>query len=77
MESPALFTFVLRCSGIFYNQYYKIINRKTLYDYSASVRTYNCSNCLCEKPKPNIFRISGFLRPVGTLICGFDYAKLH
>ena len=31
---------------------------------------------LCEVPKPNIFMISGCLRPAGTLIHGFEYTKL-
>ena len=38
-----------------------------------SIWTCNFSICLCERPKPNIFMISGFLRPVGTLIYGFVY----
>ena len=28
-----------------------------------------------ERPKPNMFMISGFLRPVGTLIYGLEYTK--
>ena len=51
---------------------------KASYNYSASFWANNFSICLYEKPKPLIFMISGFLGPVGTLICGFEfeYAKL-
>ena len=44
-------------------------------NHSASIWTDTFSLCLCEKPKPNISMISEFLRPIGTLICWFEYAK--
>ena len=53
----------------------EITGLKALWNYSASVWTYNFSICLCDRPKPNISTITGFLRPVGTLIYWFEYTS--
>ena len=45
-------------------------------NYSASIWSYNFSICLCERPKPNIFINSGFLKHVGPLSYGFEYTKV-
>ena len=63
------------CLSRFHGKCMEMICLKAPGNYSASVWTYNFSICLCERSKPNISMISGFLRPVGTLIYGFEYAK--
>ena len=37
---------------------------------------FGLSIVLWENPKTSIFMISGFLRPVGTLIYGFEYNRI-
>ena len=54
----------------------KKIGLKAPENYSASFWSDTCPILLCEKPTPNISMVSGFLRPVGTLIYGFEYTKL-
>ena len=53
----------------------QIISLKAPGNYSASIRTYNLSICLCERPKHNISMISRFSKVVGTFICGFESAR--
>ena len=65
-----------RFIGDFYGQLMEKIGLKAPGNGSASFWSYNFSICLCERPKPNISRISGFLRPVGALTHGCKYTKL-
>ena len=44
----------------FSGKFMEIISSKALGNYSASIRSYNFSNCLPENPKTLISMISGF-----------------
>ena len=47
--------------GHFHGKLMEIIGLKSPGNYSASVRTYNFSILSCERPKPNMSMISGFV----------------
>ena len=53
---------------LFYCKCIERMSKKALGNYSASIWSKKCSILLLEKPKPNIFMISIFLRLVGTRI---------
>ncbi len=44
-------------------------------NYSDQFWFNKMSVSLCEGPRPQNSMISGFLRPVGTLIYGFEYTN--
>ena len=52
-----------KCLRHFYCNCMEIIIGKAPGNYSASFWAYKFSICLCERPKPNISMISGFLDP--------------